>query len=282
MTGYGKSQGVFEDKKIQVEIKSLNSKQADIYAKIPQVYKSHEIKFRKQITQKLSRGKIELYFNIENSAKENEVKINLDIVNQYLEQLNKINAEGDRLSIAMRLPDVLLSDKKEINEDEFSFIENLIHTACDDLTEYRLTEGKRTETELLNYISTIENLLIKVEPFEEVRIQNIKNRILTQLESSIENQKIDKDRFEQELIFYIEKLDINEEKVRLKSNCTLFREVAANNESAKGKKLGFVCQEIGREINTLGSKANHAEIQKIVIQMKDELEKIKEQILNIL
>jgi uncharacterized protein (TIGR00255 family) len=282
MTGYGKHQTIYNDKKISIEIKSLNSKQSDIYSKIPSVYKSHEIPFRNIISKRLFRGKIELNLNVELPTTQQTAQINTNIVQSYLEQLKPLNIEGDLLSTIMRLPEVLVTEKAEIEEKEFAIIEEGIKLACEDLMKYRLTEGERTEIELRNCINHIENLLQSVIPFEGERITTVRERIFSQLEKNIEHQKIDKDRFEQELIYYIEKLDISEEKLRLKSNCDLFIAELDSKNQPKGKKLGFICQEIGREINTLGSKANHAEIQKLVIQMKDELEKIKEQVLNIL
>lgn len=282
MTGYGKAQGTFNNKKILVELKSLNSKQSDIYARIPGFYKSFELDFRNAISKKLHRGKMELSISVEQQGGELASKINTAVVSHYIEQLKKLEASEDYLAIAMRLPEALVQSKEEIPEEEVKLVQNLIQEAASELNQYRTQEGEKTQKELVGYIENIQNLLQEVAPFEEERIQTIRERILSNLDKHIDSVKVDKDRFEQELIFYIEKFDISEEKVRLKANCELFLQVADTDNPLKGKKLAFVCQEIGREINTLGSKANHAELQKIVIQMKDELEKIKEQTFNIL
>lgn len=281
MTGFGKSEGTFEDKKIQIQIKTLNSKQTDVYTKIPQAYKSFDVKMRAQLAKLLHRGKIELSIQTESLSGDTNTIINHTALNNYLKQLEEYDTP-DALSIVMKLPEVLISNKTEVGEEEWNFLSDLINTAAAELEEYRRIEGERTGVELKGYINSIVQLLAEVEPFEKPRTGKIKERMQAHLEERLLKENIDADRFEQEMIFYIEKLDITEEKVRLSSNCKYFFEVMESDSPTKGKKLGFVCQEIGREINTLGSKANNSDMQKLVIRMKDELEKVKEQVLNIL
>lgn len=281
MTGFGKSEGTFQDKKIQIQLKTLNSKQTDVYAKIPQAYKSFEVKMRAQVAKLLHRGKIELAIQTESLSGDTNTVINHTAVANYLEQLKQYNTE-DALGIVMKLPEVLISNKTEVGNDEWEFISGMINDAAAELEEYRRIEGERTGEELKGYINNIVQLLTEVEPFEKPRTDKIKERMQSHLEERLLKENIDVDRFEQEMIFYIEKLDITEEKVRLSSNCKYFFEVMDADSPTKGKKLGFVCQEIGREINTLGSKANNSDMQRLVIRMKDELEKVKEQVLNIL
>ena len=281
MTGFGKSEGTFQDKKIQVQLKTLNSKQTDVYTKIPQAYKSFDVKMRAQVAKLLHRGKIELSIQTESLSGDTNTIINHTAVANYLKQLEGYSTQ-DALSIVMKLPEVLISNKVEVGEEEWTFLADLINNAASELEEYRKVEGERTAVELKGYINNIVNLLAEVEPYEKPRTDKIKERMQAHLEERLLKENIDADRFEQEMIFYIEKLDITEEKVRLSSNCKYFFEVMESDSPTKGKKLGFVCQEIGREINTLGSKANNSDMQKLVIRMKDELEKVKEQVLNIL
>ncbi len=281
MTGFGKSEGTFQDKKIQIQVKTLNSKQTDVYTKIPQAYRSFDVKMRAQVAKLLHRGKIELSIQTESLSGDTNTIINHTAVSNYLKQLEGYNT-ADALGIVMKLPEVLISNKTEVGEDEWEFLSELIDNAAAELEDYRKVEGGRTGLELEGYINNIVKLLADVEPYEKPRTDKIKERMQAHLEERLLKENIDADRFEQEMIFYIEKLDITEEKVRLSSNCKYFFEVMESDSPTKGKKLGFVCQEIGREINTLGSKANNSDMQKLVIRMKDELEKVKEQVLNIL
>lgn len=281
MTGFGKSEGTFQDKKIQIQVKTLNSKQTDVYTKIPQAYKSFDVKMRAQVAKLLHRGKIELSIQTESLSGDTNTIINHTALNNYLKQLEGYDT-SDALSIVMKLPEVLISNKTEVGENEWDFLSDMINSAAAELEEYRRIEGERTGVELKGYIDNIVKLLDEVEPFEKPRTDKIKERMQAHLEERLLKENIDADRFEQEMIFYIEKLDITEEKVRLSSNCKYFFEVMESDSPTKGKKLGFVCQEIGREINTLGSKANNSDMQRLVIRMKDELEKVKEQVLNIL
>jgi len=268
MTGFGKSEGTFQDKKIQIQVKTLNSKQTDVYTKIPQAYKSFDVKMRAQVAKLLHRGKIELSIQTESLSGDTNTIINHTALNNYLKQLEGYDT-SDALSIVMKLPEVLISNKTEVGENEWDFLSDMINSAAAELEEYRRIEGERTGVELKGYIDNIVKLLEEVEPFEKPRTDKIKERMQAHLEERLLKENIDADRFEQEMIFYIEKLDITEEKVRLSSNCKYFFEVMESDSPTKGKKLGFVCQEIGREINTLGSKANNSDMQRLVIRMKD-------------
>ncbi len=285
MTGFGKAQGIIENKKINVEIRSLNSKQADINTRLPHRYKERDLDIRSVIGNELKRGKIECFINYENLSEESSSTINTGVVNGYLNQLKELEdvSSDDLLAIAMRLPEVMVTRKEDLPKEEAEGVFNLVKDAVAELKNYREQEGDVLEKELISYVQNIENLLEAVSEFEEGRITKIKERITKHLEELVEKENILNDRLEQELIFYVEKLDITEEKVRLKANCQYYLEIVQEEDKdLKGKKLGFISQEIGREINTLGSKANDSNIQKIVVQMKDELEKIKEQTLNVL
>ncbi len=285
MTGFGKAQGIIDKKKINVEIRSLNSKQADINTRIPHRYKERDLDIRSVIGNELKRGKIECFINYENLSEESSSTINIAIVNAYVKQLKELGSDTgeDLLSIAMRLPDVMVTRKEDLQKEEGNAVLNLVKDAVVELKNYREQEGNVLAKELVSYVENIENLLEQVTEFEGRRITKIRERITKSLEEVVEKENILQDRLEQELIFYVEKLDITEEKVRLKANCQYYLEILnEEGKDLKGKKLGFISQEIGREVNTLGSKANDADIQKIVVQMKDELEKIKEQTLNVL
>ncbi len=282
MTGYGKSTVQLPEKKITIEIKTLNSKQLDLNVRMPSFYKEKEIEVRKQLAEKLERGKIEFSFYSELTGVEKSQTINKAIARAYIDELKEITPtedEVDLLQIAMRMPDTTTSLRDEIEESEWASIQNVINEAVQNTIQFRTDEGKSIEKDLTERITNIAVLLEEVKQYEEERIENVKTRLKERLEEVVSKSNIDENRFEQELIFYIEKLDINEEKVRLKNHLDYFIE-QMNTEDSNGKKLGFITQEIGREINTLGSKSNHSEMQKVVIQMKDELEKIKEQILN--
>ena len=281
MTGFGKTKAQWEDKSLNIEIRSLNSKNADINLRTPSYLREIDTEIRKRIAQKLHRGKIDLNIFIEFNGKNAPTAINASVVKEYIAQLKQIeeNNEIDHLAIAMRLPDTLSSERNTLQEDEKKAIFNLLDDAIKNIETYRLDEGKVLEKDFLLRLDLIETYLedaIKTDPERSKKIE-------VKLRASLEELKIeiDSNRFEQELIFYLEKFDITEEKVRLQNHLDYFKKVLEN-DFPNGKKLGFVAQEIGREINTIGSKANHSELQKIVIQMKDELEKIKEQLLNVL
>ena len=281
MTGFGKTEAQWEDKSLSIEIRSLNSKSADINLRTPSYLREIDTEIRKRIAQKLHRGKIDLNIFIEFNGKNVPTAINSSVVKEYMAQLKQIeeNNEIDHLAIAMRLPDTLSSERNTLQEDEKKAIFNLLDDAIKNIETYRLDEGKVLEKDFLLRLDLIETYLedaIKIDPERSKKIE-------VKLRASLEELKIeiDSNRFEQELIFYLEKFDITEEKVRLQNHLDYFKKVLEN-DFPNGKKLGFVAQEIGREINTIGSKANHSELQKIVVQMKDELEKIKEQLLNVL
>ena len=281
MTGFGKTEAQWEDKSLSIEIRSLNSKSADVNLRTPSYLREIDTEIRKRIAQKLHRGKIDLNIFIEFNGKNAPTAINASVVKEYIAQLKQIeeNNEIDHLAIAMRLPDTLSSERNTLQEDEKKAIFNLLDDAIKNIETYRLDEGKVLEKDFLLRLDLIETYLedaIKIDPERSKKIE-------VKLRTSLEELKIeiDSNRFEQELIFYLEKFDITEEKVRLQTHLDYFKKVLKN-DFPNGKKLGFVAQEIGREINTIGSKANHSELQKIVVQMKDELEKIKEQLLNVL
>ncbi len=286
MTGYGKSVAELPNKKITVEVKSLNSKQLDISTRLPYIYKEKDISVRNTVSRKLNRGKIDLNINVETISKNVSTKINHDILKQYLQDLKPLVAEigvsepNDWISTLLQLPDVMKQEIEELDEDEWAVIEKAIDNSLEGVIEFRLQEGAMLKNILSEKIENIRQLLIEIEPYESERLEKVKSKITEGL-TNLENADYDKNRFEQEMIYYIEKLDVSEEKNRLSNHLDYFIETM-NEEISQGKKLGFITQEIGREINTLGSKSNHSEMQRIVVQMKDELEQIKEQILNIL
>ncbi len=287
MTGYGKAECELKNRKVTVEIKSLNSKNIDIYTKIPGVYREKELEIRNNISKKLQRGKIEfvLYYEVTNDNK--ATSINAAVVKNYFSQLKSIADELNLdisealLQTAIRLPETLNIEREEINEEEWAQITQTIEIAMDQLDEFRVQEGQFLRKDIEQRIKNIADFKEKITPFELNRTEKIRNKLNESINSLNTDQEIDKNRFEQELIYYLEKLDITEEKVRLTNHCNYFIEMLNESES-NGKKLGFITQEIGREINTIGSKANDSDIQKFVVLMKDELEKIKEQMLNIL
>ena len=285
MTGFGRATLVLPGKKISVEVKSLNSKQIDISTRIPSFYKEKELEVRSYLTSTLRRGKIELSIFIENTDSNTQHKINKDLVGEYIKSLQDLGSEkiaaGELLNIAMRLPDAMKVEREEIDEKEWNAIMGVVKNAIEALIAYRKAEGLSLERDIKEQISTIKSLHNEVPKFEQERIDTIKERISTKLNDVLKSVDFDQNRLEQEMIYFIEKLDVSEEKVRLKNHCAYFIETM-NSKESNGKKLGFISQELGREINTMGSKANHTEIQKIVVQMKDALEKIKEQILNVL
>ncbi len=281
MTGFGKTETQWEDKNLSIEIRSLNSKNADINLRTPSYLREMDTEIRKRIAKQLYRGKIDLNIFIEFNGQNAPSTINTAVVKSYMDQLKTISdgSESEMMAIAMRLPDTLSSERETLQETEKEANYTLIGQVLKDIENYRTDEGNALEKDFKKRLELIENHLqsvIKIDPERNEKIEQ-------KLRSALEDLKIeiDANRFEQELIFYLEKFDITEEKVRLKNHLEYFKEVM-NNDFPNGKKLGFIAQELGREINTIGSKANHAELQKIVVQMKDELEKIKEQLLNVL
>ena len=281
MTGYGKSLLQLPTKKITVEIKSLNSKNLDINTRVPSSYRVKELEMRKMISKSLIRGKVDFNLFVEITGEETTSKVNNSVVKQYMDQLSTIvdADETELLKMAMRMPDTMKTEREEIEEDEFKSISETISEALIAINKYRSDEGKVLEDDFKMRSKTIAELLEKVIEVDSDRIAIVKGRLRKAVEDLKES--VDENRFEQELIYYLEKYDITEEKVRLKNHLNYFNE-AINSADSNGKKLGFICQEIGREINTIGSKSNHAPMQQLVVQMKDELEKIKEQSLNVL
>ena len=286
MTGFGKGEAIYGDKKFRVELRSLNSKQLDLSIKIPSRYRAIEAEVRAIVTRELQRGKVDCFVSFENSVTETTAHINNGAFKAYAEELRKVCNEngiatnGDAfLQTIMRMPDVITSEEQDVSDDELKAIVEATQQATEQLNAFRVQEGAILIADLFKRIELIEQYRHEVEPFETARVEVIKNRIRENLEKHA--VEVDNNRLEQEMIFYIEKLDITEEKVRLDNHCAYFREVA-NEEDAPGRKLGFIAQELGREINTMGSKSNEANMQRLVVKMKDELEKIKEQVLNIL
>lgn len=286
MTGFGKSTTEINGKKITAEIKSLNSKQMDLSVRIPQQLRERELTLRSLVAKKLERGKVDLTITLESITNDVPVSINKTLAGQYKLQIEQMSQElniplpTDWYATLLRLPDVLKQDTAETDEKELSALDSVVESAIEHLIEFRTQEGKRLESFFKEKIACIQALLDEVPQYEEERIVKIKARIQEALEK-LENVDYDKNRFEQEMIFYIEKLDITEEKIRLQNHLDYFLTTMANG-SGQGKKLGFISQEMGREINTMGSKANNAELQKVVVKMKDQLEQIKEQVLNVM
>ncbi|MCD9853796.1 YicC family protein [Epilithonimonas sp. JDS] len=281
MTGFGRAETVYEGTKITVDIKSLNSKNFDLNVKTPLRYKEKEFEIRKLLNDKILRGKVDCYINCESLEDSNDVKINHDIVKNYIEQLRAIASDApdfEYLKMAVRMPDVLSTKNSDLDENEWKSLLAVVQDSVSKFIEFRQTEGNNLAEEIEKIVQNIENNLNQVGQYEEERIQPIKDRY----QSALKNfENIDETRYYQEMVYFVEKLDISEEKVRLSQHIKYYLEVMRN-EDFNGKKLGFIAQEMGREINTLGSKANHSEIQKLVVEMKDDLEKIKEQTLNVL
>lgn len=282
MTGFGKASLQLPSKKITVEIKSLNSKGLDLNTRMSSIYREMELGLRNQISQLLERGKIDFSLYIEVTGEETSSKINVPIVKGYMNQLKAVNAAADDielLKMAIRMPDALKTEREEIDEKEWQEIQKVINQALENIVQFRKDEGASLEKEFQLRIAKIRTLMKEAVAYDAERVATVKTRLRTALEEL--KASVDENRFEQELIFYIEKYDITEEKVRLENHLNYFIETLSGNE-ANGRKLGFITQEMGREINTMGSKSNHAEMQKLVVMMKDELEKIKEQVLNVL
>ncbi len=281
MTGYGKSVLQLPTKKITIELKSLNSKSLDLNARMPSIYREKELYLRKLMAQELDRGKIDFSIYVEATAEDTSTKINTPVVKQYIQQLKNVvdGDEMDLLKMAVRFPDALNTEREEIDENEWKQIEAEIKNAIKAINEYRLNEGQVLEQDFKNRVESISDLLEQVITMDPERIEGVRERLKKGVEEL--REKYDENRFEQELVYYIEKFDITEEKVRLKNHLDYFIETL-NSKDSNGKKLGFIGQEMGREINTIGSKSNYAPMQQLVVQMKDELEKIKEQLLNVL
>ena len=286
MTGFGKGEAALRNKKITVEIRSLNSKQLDLSLRLPAVYRQSEYEIRNLIARTIQRGKDDVFVTVESQAVETSARINREVFREYLRQMNDtlsfsgIDAGYDAiLPVIMRLPDVVATEAEAISEEEHAALLAAVEAAAAHLDAFREQEGAILIADLLRRVELIEQYKTEVVPFEKARTETVKARILDNLSKLAVD--VDRNRLEQEMIFYLEKLDITEEKVRLTNHCNYFREVASSEEGA-GRKLGFIAQEMGREINTMGSKANEPNIQILVVKMKDELEKIKEQVLNIL
>lgn len=285
MTGFGKANKEFENKTVNVEIRTLNSKNADLNIRLSSVYRDKEYDLKTEITMVLERGKIDVSIYVEPKIAETPVEINVDLAKAYHIKLKELakqlnEPENDLLSQILKLPDVLKSERKEPNENDWSDILSVVKQALESVNKFRSDEGTSIEKDFKNRLEIIHHCLEKIKELDKQRIPNIRDRIKKNIEDLIDKSTIDNNRFEQEIIYYIEKLDINEEKVRLQTHLDYF--IKTMSEPAGGRKLNFIAQEIGREINTIGSKANDAEIQKFVVQMKDELEKIKEQTNNVL
>lgn len=282
MTGFGKATLQLATKKVTIEIKSLNSKGLDLNTRMPSVYREMELNLRNQIAQSLERGKIDFSLFVEITGEETSSKINAPIIKGYIAQMREILPEADPtelMKMAVRMPDALKTERDDIDPEEWKQIQSVIDQALNNINQFRKDEGVTLEKEFLHRIANILNLMNQALAYDAERVETVKTRLRTALDELKEN--VDENRFEQELIFYLEKYDITEEKVRLESHLNYFIETLAGNE-ANGRKLGFITQEMGREINTMGSKSNHSEMQKLVVMMKDELEKIKEQVLNVL
>lgn len=282
MTGFGKASLQLQTKKITVELKSLNSKGLDLNTRMPSVYREMELGLRNQISQRLERGKIDFSLYIEVTGEETSSKINVPILKGYINQMKAVIPNADEtelMKMAVRMPDALKTERDEIDENEWKEIQKVIDEALENIANFRKDEGASLEKEFLHRIANIMKLMNDAVAYDAERVETVKTRLRTALDELQVN--VDENRFEQELIFYLEKYDITEEKVRLENHLNYFIETLAGTE-ANGRKLGFITQEMGREINTMGSKSNHSEMQKLVVMMKDELEKIKEQVLNVL
>ncbi len=286
MTGYGKAECEFSQKKVTIEIKSLNSKQMDLNTRISLLFREKDLEIRRELSEKLIRGKVDFILYTESLGDESATKINAGIVRSYYKQMEQISAdlniplENSILQTILTLPEVVKNEREELNDQEWKSILEKISEAIDALDKFRIQEGSILKQDLISNVNSITTLLKEVEQYEVERLTRIKEKIFDGLRD-ISIEQVNENRLEQEMIFYMEKMDINEEKVRLKNHCDYFLETLELNEPV-GKKLGFIAQEIGREVNTLGSKANHTEMQKLVIRMKDSLEKMKEQLLNVL
>lgn len=282
MTGFGKATLQLPTKKITIEVKSLNSKGLDLNVRMPSLYREMELGLRNLIASKLERGKIDFSIYIESTAEQTSTRVNVPIVKAYINQLREVYADADEtelMKMAVRMPDTMKIEREEIDENEWATIQNVIEEALQNILNFRKDEGESLEKEFQLRIGNIRQFMNEALALDPERVQAIKERLQTAIAELQVN--VDENRFEQELIYYLEKLDITEEKVRLTNHLDYFLDTIKGTE-ANGRKLGFITQEMGREINTMGSKSNHAQMQKLVVQMKDELEKIKEQVLNVL
>jgi len=282
MTGFGKATLQLPTKKITIEVKSLNSKGLDLNVRMPSVYREMELGLRNQISTVLERGKIDFSIYIETSTEQTSSKVNVPIIKAYINQLRDVYANADEtelMKMAVRMPDALKTEREEIDENDWAQIQNVIDESLANILNFRKDEGISLEKEFLLRIGNILSLMNEAVSYDTERVETVRTRLKTALDEL--KVTVDENRFEQELIFYLEKYDITEEKVRLENHLNYFIETLAGTE-ANGRKLGFITQEMGREINTMGSKSNHAQMQKLVVMMKDELEKIKEQVLNVL
>ena len=285
MTGFGRATGSIADKTISVEIRSLNSKFTDIRFKMPQAYKEKEHFLRKLITDKAERGKIDVTIDLKSLDGDGEYALNQALFTKYYKELHQLSKElampqADIMQAILRIPNVVASAQDTVDEQEWQAVLDIINIALENFTEFRLQEGAALEKDCRLRIETILGLLTELEPHEKERVTKLRQKIKKHMEEYVGKENIDANRFEQEILYYLEKMDITEEKVRLAQHCKYFLEVLDSKETIKGRKVSFISQEMGREINTLGSKANSSDIQRTVVKMKDELEKIKEQILN--
>ena len=286
MTGFGKAQGNYRHTAYNVEVRAVNSKQLDLNLRLPAFMRDSELGIRKKLASELIRGKVDVAVHREGTNRDKVLSLNQEVFDRYYELLNGITEEKelDRsalLSNILRMPEVLKPEKNEKEQEEADLVLELVMEAVEGFREFRATEGRELGIDLQHRIDNLRKLMVRVEPFETEREETVRQRLTDRLSELNQKVKPDEDRLEQELLYYIEKFDITEEKVRLTAHCKYFEETM-DTDGAVGRKLGFISQEIGREINTLGSKANHSGIQKLVVQMKDELEKIKEQVLNVL
>jgi uncharacterized protein (TIGR00255 family) len=285
MTGFGKSEASFGSNTLTVQLKSLNSKQLDFSMRAPSAFKEKELELRSLIVSKAIRGKIELNILLESNSDAGSVELNKQLFRKYYEEvkalMNELGEESSIVPVISKFPDVLKARREELGEAEWKVVHTTMCEALEQFDAYRVSEGNALATDIQSRVNQILSLLDLIADFESERIENIRSRIEKQALAFISKEKINEDRFEQEMIYYLEKIDITEEKTRLSTHCHYFNETMQQ-QFSEGKKLGFIAQEMGREINTIGSKANHAGMQKVVVQMKDELEKIKEQLLNVL
>jgi len=286
MTGFGKASAQFADKKITVEIKSLNSKQFDLSMKMPSLYREKELLIRSMVAKVLGRGKVDLSIYTESPEGDRNVTINHQLAQLYLGQIRDLAEKSGLkepeglLTSLLGFPEVLKTERPELSDEEWKVVQEAVKNAAEALNDFRVSEGKRLEEDIVQRVKNIESLTSDMEPHLDERIKEVRQRIQNNIAELIQKEQADQNRLEQEIVYYLEKLDITEEDIRLKSHCKYFLDTLNESEEA-GKKLGFISQEMGREINTMGSKANYVPIQQLVVQMKDELEKIKEQLLNI-
>ncbi len=285
MTGYGRVAKAYKDKTITIEVRSLNSKFTDVRLKVPQNYKEKEAEIRKMIADKAERGKLDVNIDISSHQGDEAYGLNKALFRKYFQELKELSIElgmgqDDMLQAILKLPNVVATEEGEISEDEWKAVQGAIEEVLQKFQSFRAAEGNAMEKDLVIRIEKITSLLSQLDPFEEERVQKLRQRLKQNLEEYVQKEKIDENRFEQEIIYYLEKIDITEEKVRLEQHCKYFLEELNKNQTIKGRKLSFISQEMGREINTMGAKAYSSNIQRLVVGMKDELEKIKEQVAN--